>query len=272
MNAIVDFAEIKQKVSIERLPPVLGLQLQQYGLSWRGPCPACKQGGDRALAVTPHKKAFYCFAWKRGGDAIALAAHVKGMSQRDAAIFIAEQFHLDEAGKATTANAGTSSRNSSPEPQARMAAVAPKPALQPLSYLDPVHPSLQALGVSPDTAIAFESGYAGRGVLRGRFAVPIRTPDGTLLAYVGIAVSPEQSPKFLFHNFDPRMVIFNAERLIQGGDLLVCHDPLALLLAVESGIPAECLVSFLTETIAPEQLEQLIVLMDFKKIESCELH
>lgn len=268
MNAVIDFAEVKHKVAIERALPVLGLQLQSYGPAMRGPCPACKQGGERALVVTPGKQAWYCFAWKRGGDVIALVAHIKAISQRDAAIYLTEQFQL--AGRPTAATA--SAPHTSPERQARKALVGPKQALQPLSYLEPVHEAVQGLGIDPDTAIEFQAGYAGRGVLRGRLAVPVRSPEGELLAYVGIAVAKDQSPKFLFHNFDPTAAIFNADRLAEGGDMLVCRDPLALLLAAQSGIPADCLVSFLTETVATQQLEELVVLMDRKKIESCEIH
>ena len=72
---------------------------------------------------------------------------------------------------------------------------------------------LQALGVSPETAEAFGSGYAPKGVLRGRYAVPVKRRTGEFLAYAGIAVTKEQTPQLLFHNFDPSTHLFNANRV-----------------------------------------------------------
>ena len=81
----VDFAELKTRVSIEQATQMLGLNLTPHGSQHRGPCPVCKTGGDRALVVTPAKGLFYCFAAKSGGDAIALVAHIRGISVKDAA-------------------------------------------------------------------------------------------------------------------------------------------------------------------------------------------
>jgi hypothetical protein len=125
------------------------------------------------------------------------------------------------------------------------------------------------LGVSQETAAAFSNGYAPKGILRGRYAVPINSRTGDLLAYVGIAVTREQTPELLFHNFDPGSHLFNADRVAEGGDLWVCRDPLAAILAVENGIPVENLVSFLAPVTA-QSVKMLSSLMDERKIETCE--
>lgn len=39
--------------------------------------------------------------------------------------------------------------------------------------------------MSQQTAELFESGYAPKGVLRGRYAVPVKSRTGELLAYAG---------------------------------------------------------------------------------------
>ena len=49
----VDFAALKQRVRIEDVLPELGLEMKQHAGQWRGPCPACRSGGNRALVVTP---------------------------------------------------------------------------------------------------------------------------------------------------------------------------------------------------------------------------
>lgn len=106
---------------------------------------------------------------------------------------------------------------------------------------------------------------------KGRPAVPLRGRDGTLLAYVGIAVTNEESPRLLFHNFDSGSTIFNANRLAEGRDLFGCRDPLQVLLAVENGVAPESIVAFLTDGFAAQQLQTLAALMDEKKTEPAQL-
>jgi hypothetical protein len=260
----IDFADLKSRITISQAAECLPLTLKPSGNQQRGPCPACNTGGDRALVITPERGLFYCFPAKIGGDLIKLVAHIKACTQNEAAQLIQSQF----GGTVPTVPArasGTVQYRSSTAPQNQ------KAGLNPLPYLEPEHPTIQALGVSPATAIAFGSGYAGKGVLRGRYAVPVHGKDGTLLAYVGIAVAKEQSPRLLFHNFDPGSTIFNANRLAEGGDLFVCRDPLQVLLAVENGVAPENVVAFLTDGIAAQQLEMLAALMDEKKTEPAQL-
>jgi hypothetical protein len=57
-------------------------------------------------------------------------------------------------------------------------------------------------------------------------AVPVCTRNGKLLAHCGIAVEKEQSPRLLFHNFDPHCALFNQERVATGEKLWICREPL----------------------------------------------
>jgi len=122
--------------------------------------------------------------------------------------------------------------------------------------------------VAASTFEAFGAGYAPKGILRGRLAIPIHSRDGVLLAYCGRTVKNE-SPMLLFPSgFDPHSTIFNAHRAADG-ELYLVRDPLDVLKAFEAGI--ENVVSFLTEGIAAQQLEQLSSLMDEKKIDTLSL-
>jgi len=68
----------------------------------------------------------------------------------------------------------------------------------------------------PETAAHFGAGFASKGIMRGRFAIPVHDPAGILLAYCGRAVKDE-SPLLLFPNgFDPRIAIFDANRMVEG--------------------------------------------------------
>lgn len=182
MPSFVDFAELKAQVSIEEILPMLGIASAGNSAQWRGVCPACESGGDRALVVTPAKQAFYCFATKKGGDMIALVAHARGISMKDAALEIAEY-----CGTVPVQESGYSNSNRPPESKTE-----PK-KLEPLNYLNPSHVTLEALGLSEDTCSHFGAGYAPKGILRGRLAIPIHDPSGELIAYCGRAVKDDQS-------------------------------------------------------------------------------
>jgi CHC2 zinc finger len=248
----IDFPDLKARISIEQAAQMLGLNLTKHGSQFRGSCPV-HGGGDRTLVVTPGK-GFYCFAEKQGGDQISLVAHCRQMPVRDAAAWM-----LDGIG------------GSAPKPvKEKMPAAPQRPpnGLKALDYLQHDHESVKALGLAPETVQAWGAGFAAKGIMRGRFAVPIHDREGTLLAYVGIAVSDEQSPKLLFPNgFDPHSAIFGADR-VQAGELYLVREPLQVLTAHESGV--ENVVSFLAP-ITAQSLEQLAALMDEKKVETVEL-
>ncbi|MGD0076205.1 MAG: CHC2 zinc finger domain-containing protein [Candidatus Binataceae bacterium] len=257
MSHAIDFGELKQRVSIERAAEMLGVKLTKSGPQLRGPCPICKSGGDRAFVVTPAKGLYYCFgACGKGGDAITMAANVRGCSLREAAEFLA-----GKDGASSSTPKGDGSRSDSPQPPTEK-------GLRPLDYLQAAHEAVQALGVSPETCAHFGAGFAPKGIMRGRFAIPIHDRAGTLLAYCGRAVNDE-SPSLIFPNgFDPRGAIFNAHRIAEG-DLILVRDPLQVLTAHESGI--ENVVAFLTESVTALQLEQLAALMDERKCEHLEM-
>jgi DNA primase len=254
----IDFQQLKETVKIDEVFPFLGLALKRYGEQWRGPCPACKSGGDRALVVTPAKSAYYCFAAKQGGDVIALVAHIKAMAMKEAAQLIAETSGLNPKPKALAS--GPTLPLTVPEKE--------KAGFNPLTYLQAEHPMVQALGVSVDTAKHFGAGFAPRGILRGRLAIPIHDRHGILIAYCGRAVGDE-SPNLIFPNgFRPGEVIFGGH-LARAGHLCLVRDPLAVLTAFESGV--ENVVAFLTDGIAAQQLEILASLMDERHCETVEL-
>ncbi len=80
------FVEIKERVNIEQVLPLVGLTLKRYQSQLRGVCPICKEGGDRAFVVTPAKGLYYCFGkCGTGGDMLSLVANVKQCSVREAA-------------------------------------------------------------------------------------------------------------------------------------------------------------------------------------------
>jgi DNA primase len=259
MSTFVDFEALKARVKIEETIPLLGLRMRQQGDQYRGPCPACKSGGDRALAINSGKRSYYCFSQKKGGDLIALVAHVRGMTQKDAAAYIEQQCGNSEQSHSPTVH---SSRNSSPSPPVQQGG-----ELKPLDYLV-FNEAVAELGLTEETCKTWGAGYAPKGIMRGRFAVPIHDRAGTLSAYVGVAMSEETSPRLHFPNgFDPHSVIFGADR-VKEGELYLVRDPLDVLTAHQSGV--ENVVAFLAP-ITAQQVEMLAALMDAAHCEIVEL-
>ncbi|MCR2833493.1 CHC2 zinc finger domain-containing protein [Parerythrobacter lacustris] len=177
MPGFIDFAAVKEAVSFAQAVSLLDLPLKRQGNQWRGPCPRCQQGGDRALVVT-EGRGFFCFSEKKGGDVISLAAHILDIPAKDAAAELAEL-----AGLTDRTSQGTNPRTSRTVPESEGVEGS---KLSPLSYLDHEHEMVIALGF--DSAFCEEHGigYAPRGVVRGSIAIPLRSDRGALLGYIGV--------------------------------------------------------------------------------------
>ncbi len=169
MGKFLDFQQLKEAFDFDDAIEFLGLKLNAENNQLRGKCPACNSGGARGLVITPGR-GFYCFGSKKGGDQIALVAHVKGIGMREAA-------ELVQAGTSTS---------TVPDKRPERTDNATK-GLSPLDYLDPTHEDVEALGLTAEDAEKLGAGYANKGVLRGLIALPMRDEHGTLLGYFGAA-------------------------------------------------------------------------------------
>lgn len=179
MTQFIDFAEVKEKVSFSDTIDFLNLDMKQSGNQWRGACPACKSGGDRALVITDGK-GWFCFGLHKGGDQIALASHILDIGTKEAATRLAEMAGMIEP----DTNTNTSKAKArSTVPQSREVKGT---GLEPLGYLEPEHDAVVAIGFDTDVAASLGIGYAPRGIMRGTVAVPIRDVHGVLKGYIGI--------------------------------------------------------------------------------------
>ena len=127
---------------------------------------------------------WYCFAAQVGGDLIALAAHIRKCDVKDAAAWL----DGGKTEKAETPKDGT---------------------FKPLD-LEYDHPAVAALGFSPEDAQALGIGYAGKGIMRGLVALPIRLEDGTLAGYVGVQDIAKLPPRW--HGISMNVVLLKGAR------------------------------------------------------------
>jgi hypothetical protein len=256
----IDFQEVREQISLHQAIQYLGLTMRQERGAFRGPCIACKGGGDRALVVTPGK-GFFCFSANKGGnDSTALVAHVKAIPQRDAAALLIEHYGISHSGQSRTV---PPTPTSSPKK-----AATGFDAEAYLKGLDPAAPQLSELGVAADTLKEWKAGYSKAGVNKGKLAIALCDRDGTIIGFCGRSLDGS-SPLLSFPNgVDPQTVIFGADK-VQSGNLVLARDPLAVMAATENGV--ENCIALLTESIGVTQLEVLIALMHEKDIESVEL-
>jgi DNA primase len=266
----IDFAKLKAEIDMGAVLSMLGVaNLKKQGEQLRGCCPIHGGTGDREFVVTPAKQAYYCFGCKSGGDIIKLVAGVNKCSQQQAAFQLARHFSIGNSPASGNSSAernstlpvnGTVPGNNSPQPQ---------PALQALDYLQTAFEGRESLEVTPETLMAFGAGFAPKGTVRGRLAIPLHDAAGTLVAYCGRRLRDDGSPLLTFHSsFDPRAVLFNANR-IEPAPLFLARDPLAVLCAFENGVTN--VIAVLTDDISVGQLQILIALMEAKSIPSVEI-
>ncbi len=263
MSSFIDFVALKERVSVEAAISLLGLNLKQRNGQWRGPCPVCKSGGDRALVITPAKNAFYCFGSRTGGDVIAFAAHIRECDAKQAAAFLAGDGGEEKQDADKTSESGNTS-NTVPEERNK----GDTRSLQPLTYLQPDHECVRALGLYRETCEFFGAGYAPKGIMRGRLAIPIHDNQGTLVAYCGRTTNDENPGLIFPKDFDPATLVYNAHNVTEA-ELVLLRDPLEVMLATQNGI--DNVVSFLTDTIRSKQLHLLAKLMDECGCESLQL-
>jgi DNA primase len=258
----IDFAELKKSATIERTLEFLHLETKPDGSQLRAACSACARGGDRAIVITPSKQMFYCFAAKIGGDAIALTAHIRGLSVKDAAD------QLNRAFGTVQNSTGTVSKNRATAPQAQ--AARKQSAFDPEAYaarLDASHASLASLGISAETLTDWKAGYATSGTNRGRLAIALHDRDGNILGFAGRSLGNEQPALIIPNGINPQEIIFGGDRVEQG-TLYLVRDVLDVLRAHESGV-TNC-VCFLTE-ISALQVEMLAALMATRHCDTVEL-
>ena len=90
----------------------------------------------------------------------------------------------------------------------------------PLTFVlkvDPDHPYLRERGLADETVAHFGLGYAPRGLMKGRIAIPIHNEKGELIAYAGRwpGDPPEGEPKYkLPPGFKKHLVLYNLHRAI----------------------------------------------------------
>lgn len=171
MSHSINFAEIKQRISIVQGAKFLGLSLTEDGKSLRCACSAC-DGDPRSLSLLEETNTFKCFKANVYGSVIDLVGHVKGLSLRESAQWLVEQENsewLDEVS------------DLDPEDEEPVAVK----ALEKLPKLSADCEAINDMGLNPAIAKQAGIGFASKGLLKGCIGLPIYV-DGNIVGYVGV--------------------------------------------------------------------------------------
>lgn len=152
-------------------------RLRRAGTRLWGPCPVHQGDNPHAFQVDVERDLWFCFTrCARGGDVIELAWSLSGGCWSRTARWLRQLSRLEPTGDRQT-----------PGPTGTPVGVSSdfRPFRKTLG-LDPAHPFLSLMGLTPTTVRRFEAGaWYGPGFLEATVAVRIHDPQGRPLGYAG---------------------------------------------------------------------------------------
>lgn len=171
MSHAINFAEIKQRISIVQGAKFLGLSLTEDGKTLRTACPVCN-GDNRSLSLLEEANAFKCFKANVYGSVIDLVAHVKGLSLRESAQWLIEQENGEWLDKVDDLD---------PEEEEPV-------DLLPLTKLPKLNAKcaeVNDMGLDASIAEKAGVGFASNGLMKGHIAIPLWV-DGAIIGFLGV--------------------------------------------------------------------------------------
>lgn len=287
----IDFQHVRERADILAIAAFYNLKLFGRGAQRKAHCPF---HDDRrpSLSLELDKRVFHCFGCGRKGNALEFVADLEKLDRktqlREASIKLADICGISLApggrgkgarrpqeARETPVTGETSSRapNRAQRP-AQAPGEAPETVNPPLTFalkLDPEHPYLKERKLSRETIDAFGLGYASRGLMKGRLAIPIHDERGALVAYAGRwagpeAEIPEGEDKYkLPPGFQKHRVLFGLNRIahvnpysgaLEGpAHLFLVEGYFSVFRLHERGVPS--VAALMGSSVSDEQVELL---------------
>ena len=288
----VDFKEVRESVSFEQV-------LRDYGVEFKAkgegdqvqafcPLPGHKGKGQKSPSFSARLSkpaAFQCFSCGAKGNVIDFVALMEGLDPEDVGNVRMAALQLQARYLARERKSESPRRRSPRKPEAKETKpdsaesdTRPRVVNAPLDFelkgLDPAHPYLAERKLLPETIARFDLGYASRGLMKGRIAIPLHDAEGRLIGYAGRLVDDaaidKDNPKYLFpgsreregviHEFQKRRFLFNGFRLeAPADDVLVVEGFFSLFWMVQCGYPN--VVALMGSVCSAEQAELLVKLV-----------
>jgi DNA primase len=228
-HKFVDFKAVKAAITMEQVLGHYDLldRFKRNGDSLSGPCPIHGGENPTQFRVSLSKSIWNCFsACKSGGNTLDFISRMEDVSIHGAALKAIEWFNLDSEAMSSRSDEDQSeaSKTEVPtkaKPAAKKAGTVPdkskpNPVLKfRLDKLERDHPYLVERGLTPETIADFGIGFCAKGIMAERIAIPIRNPEGSIVAYAGrLPGEPtDDAPKYkLPPGFRKSQELFNLDR------------------------------------------------------------
>jgi DNA primase len=239
MSTWVNFKELREQLDFRQVLVDYGVKINARNHTQHtGKCPLPNHPGERksaSFSANLDKGIFRCFGCGAQGNIIDFAALMENLNPkassdvRKAALILADRYRIES-------------------PRPKPAAKQPKPKIPvsgkpivnaPLDFtlknIDPTHGCLRGDPFSDDVITHFEIGYAARGLLAGRVAIPLKDAEGRLIGYAGMEMDAskisEDHPRFLFpsardhdgkrYAFDKSLFLYNGHAIEAPVDELI---------------------------------------------------
>ena len=281
----VDYPHIKANGNFAAVLAAYNIRSVGEGSQIKALCPF-HDDKKPSLSINTEKNVFHCWACEAKGNLIDFVMKFDDLKVRPAAIKVAEI-----SGIATHANGAVNGTKVAAEPAADEEALGKavrnslktgeplfededdavesdgvitynKPLSFQLKLLHQVaHPFLTGRKISEGVMETFGLGFAQKGVMKDRLAIPIHNHNGEIVAYCGRwpdDEQPEDEPKYLFPSgFKKELELFNIHRCPKGEGsqtILIVESFLSVFAHCNLAIPV---VSPMGRSISPQQIELL---------------
>ena len=236
----IDFAAIRAQLSFEAVLMHYNVDGKAKGEEqWQGYCPLPshvhkgESGKPRSpsFSVNLSRGIFQCFGCGTKGNVLEFVVRMEGFNPeigeqfRQGAIRAQELF-LGNTVAVGRAQVSAAKLTTPPEEEmARPDDVVNAPLDFSLQGLDGNHPYLKARGFTDKTIAHFGLGFAQRGLMKDRIAIPLKDPNGQLVGYAGRLVDDsainEDNPKYRFpgnRERDGKQFVFKKSELLYHPD------------------------------------------------------
>ena len=217
----IDFAQLRSQLSFAAVLAHYQVQgKDKGGEQWQGYCPLASHvhkgdGGkprSPSFSVNFARSIYNCFGCGGKGNVLEFVVRMEGFDPENGeelrqGALRAQDLFLGGAQRNGRPELSTSKVSTSPptpkeSPKEELPVVANAPLDFTLQGLEPEHPYLAGRGFTPETARHFGLGFASRGLMKDRIAIPLKNHEGLLVGYAGRLVDDdlvgEDNPKYRF--------------------------------------------------------------------------
>lgn len=237
MSEWVNFKALRESLDFGEVLRDYGVQLTVKGDQAVAFCPLPghrerSKRKSKSFSVNWKRNIFQCFGCQAKGNVLDFAVLMEGGDPGNMDDFRSAALHLQRKYMTHAENESVPAKLSKAQEEApREEPIGRRVINAPLDFalkhLDPSHPYVTERGLTPETIKRFGLGYCGKGLMKGRIAIPLHDSEGRLIGYAGRLVDDDvvsdEEPKYklpgsrkkddVVYEFRKSEFLFNGHRL-----------------------------------------------------------